>query len=136
MLFQADSPKLEMWAFPLDTNDVVKSLETMERKIEMGIVSRQAEKSDFSGHQDRGDDCQACPECGDGKDGRPDGCGCLLEGVGQRCFQKCPKGQGGSRVLLLREEGPSSLLLPQEKGPRRRTVEGFEDRRLQRQEQQ
>ena len=44
MLFQANSPKLEMWAFPLDTNDVVKSLETMERKIEMGIVSRQAEE--------------------------------------------------------------------------------------------
>ena len=67
MLFQAYSPKnnarlvvmmLEVLAFPLDTNDVVNSLETMERKIKeferyanieipeflkIGIVTLQAE---------------------------------------------------------------------------------------------
>ena len=34
----------------LDTNDVVMSLETMERKIEMGIVSRQAEEGPMRTH--------------------------------------------------------------------------------------
>ena len=74
MLCQAYSPKdnarlvvmmLEVLAFPLDTNDVVNSLETMERKIKeferyanienpeflkIGIVIRQAEKGPMRMH--------------------------------------------------------------------------------------
>ena len=102
-LFQAYSPKnsarlvvmmLGVLAFPLDTNDVVNSLETMERKIKeferyanieipeslkIGLVIRQAEEGpmrthfaqvgDLSVHQDRGDERQAGAECGDGKTG-------------------------------------------------------------------
>ena len=74
MLFQAFSPKnnarlvvlmLEVSAFPLDTNDLVNSLETMERKIKeferyanveiqelllFGIVIRQAEEGPMRTH--------------------------------------------------------------------------------------
>ena len=74
MLFQAYSPKnsarlvvmmLEVLAFPLDTNDVVNSLETMERKIKeferhmnieipeflmIGVVIRQAEEGPTRTH--------------------------------------------------------------------------------------
>ena len=74
MLFQAYSPKnnarlvvmmLEVLAFPLDTNAVVNSLETMERKIKeferyanieipeflkIGIVIRQAEEGPMRTH--------------------------------------------------------------------------------------
>ena len=41
--------------------------------------------------QDRGAECRAGPGCGEGKDGRRDGRGCVLEGVTQRCFGRCRK---------------------------------------------
>ena len=109
MLFQAYSPKnnarlvvmmLEVLAFPSDTNDVVNSLETMERKIneferyvntdsrviedwhcdsssrrridEDALHHELAQVGNFSGHQDKIDKRQG-PECGEGKDGRRDG---------------------------------------------------------------
>ena len=55
---------------------------------------------------------QAGSQCGDGEDGRRDGCGRLLEGIAQRSYQRCRKEhelQG--RVLVLQ-------------GRRKRTVEG------------
>ena len=90
----------EVLAFPLDTNDVVNSLETMELKImeferceniqipeffnvgstrgtdEDAPHHEVAQVDDFQGHQDRGDERQAIPECGDGKDGSRNGRGC------------------------------------------------------------
>ena len=85
---------LEVLAFPSATNDVVNTVETMEREImeferyaiieipqslKTSIVIRQAEEGsmrmhlimnstqvgDFSGHQHRGDERQAGPECGE-----------------------------------------------------------------------
>ena len=127
---------LEVLASLLDTNDVVNSLETLERKIKemrkhraSGVLQGRhrdppgrrgvdedaphhefAQVDDVPGHQERRDKCQAGPERGDGKDGRRDGCGCVLEEVVQRCLQRCLKGQRvGGRVLVLREEGPSSF---------------------------
>ena len=83
---------LEVLAFPLDTNDVVNGLETMERKIKeferhanvdfseflkVGIVIRQtgrgtnenaphhecAQVDDVPGHQSRSDECQTSATC-------------------------------------------------------------------------
>ena len=119
LLFQAYSRKinarlvvmmLEVLASPLDTNDVVNSLETMERKIEryanieipeflkIGVVIRQAEEGPIRTHlimnshrlatfQDGSDERQASPKCSDGKIGRRNGRGCLHERI-QVCFQR------------------------------------------------
>ena len=93
----------------------------MIRQAEEGPMKTLAQVGDPSGQQDRGD----------GKDGRR---GCDHNGIVQRCFQSFWKEEGlTGRVLVLREEVTSSLRLPQEtERPRRRTVEGFEERRQQR----
>ena len=129
MLFQAYSPKnnarlvvmmLEVLPFPLDTNDVVNCLETMEQKIkeferhanieileflQIGIVIFQTEDgpmrthltmnshrlANCSRHHDRGDVKQAGPECGDGKDGRRNGRGCVHEGIVPKVLPKVPE---------------------------------------------
>ena len=110
-LFQACSPKnnarlvvimLEVLAFPLDTNDVVNSLETMELKIKeirenrnSGIPedwhrdssSRRrtdenashhelAQVGNIPGHQNGGDKRHASPECSEGEIGRLEQCSC------------------------------------------------------------
>ena len=129
MLFQACSPKdnarlvvmmLEVLAFQSHTNDVVNSLETMERKIKeferyanieiqeflrIGIVIRQAEDgpmrrhlimnshkiATFQNFNTEDDEREAGPECSDGKDGRRNGRGCVHEGIAPRRFQRCRK---------------------------------------------
>ena len=84
---------LEVLAFRLVTNEVVNSLETMERQIEE--FERYANFEIGSG---------------DGKDGRPTGRGCVHEGIVQTCFQRFRKEQGlRGRVLVLRNEGPFEL---------------------------
>ena len=107
---------LEVLAVPEDTNDVVNSLETMERKIKeferyanieiseflkIGIVIRQAEEgpmrthlimnsnrlANIPGHQNGSDKRQASPECSEGEIGRRNGRGCFHERI-QGCFQR------------------------------------------------
>ena len=114
---------LEVLSFSLDTKDVVHSLATMERKIkeferytsidipeflQVGVVIRQTGgpmRTYFImnahrlvlGHQSGSDECQAGRRC--------DGCGSVLEGIGQRSFRQLGKGRElRGQFLVLREE--------------------------------
>ena len=136
---------LEVLSFPLDSNDAVNSLETMERKIKeferhacidipeffkVGIVIRQTDEGPIRTHfimnarrlttfQDvkaEVDECQASSKCGDVEDRRRNGCGLVLGGIAQRSFQRLPKGQELRSYLLdLRKERSPSVRVPQER---------------------
>ena len=114
-----DAFRGELLSFPLDTKDVVYSLETMERKVkeferytsidipeflQVGIVNLQTEgpmrtclimnaRRLVLGHQWRSDECQASSKCGDDEGRRCDGCGSVLEECAQRSFQQLWKGE-------------------------------------------
>ena len=142
---------LEALAFTLDTNDVVNSLETMERNIKeferhaninfpeflkVGIANRQTEDGPTrthlimnarrSRHQSRSDDCQTSAKCGDGKDGKRNGCRLVLEGTALWSFQRFWKPAGVAK-------GTASVRAPQETERWwQRKVEGCKERRWQR----
>ena len=121
-------------AFPSDTKNVASSLETTERKIkefdryanieipeffkrespdrretdEDALRHEFARVDDFPGHHDRGDERQAGLECGGDKDGRRDGCDCILEGIVQRevvCWYCEKKGHRASECRKKQKAG-------------------------------
>ena len=135
MLFQAYPLKnnarlVVMMLEVLVTNDMVNSLETMERKIKefrryanieipdflkIGIAIRHAEEGPLRTHLIMNSQRLVIfrtsrpklhtlnrPECGDGNDGPCNGRGCVHERIVQRCFQKYRQEQGlRSCVLVL-----------------------------------
>ena len=131
LLFQAYSAKNnvspvvmmpEVRSFPLDTNDVVNSLEMMEGKIKeferyasinipeflkVGIVIRQTEEGPMRMHlvmnahrlttfpdiKAEVTNVKQAQSAVMTKAVRCDGCGLVLKGIAQRSFQRCWKGQ-------------------------------------------
>ena len=106
---------LDAPSFPLVTNDVVNSLETMERKVKeferhasidiakflkVGVVIRQTEEGPMRTHlimnahrlttfldvNAEVTNVKQAQKCGNDKGRRCDGCGLVLEGIAQKSF--------------------------------------------------